>query len=75
MAISGTVYKTFSNGIRIDEETSYAAGGVEADAVSLGKVTNFSSNILDNTLRLKGIGEGRNETSYVYGNVDVPASY
>lgn len=71
MAIAGTVYQTFSHGIRIDEETAYATGGVAADAVSLGKVTNFNTNIVDNVLRLLGIGEGRNETSYVYGNVGV----
>lgn len=69
-----TTYKDFSLGIRMDDETSYGAGGVEADALSIGKVTNFSSNLSDSVHRLLGIGEGRNETSYVYGNVDITGS-
>lgn len=64
-------FKDYSLGVRIDDETSYAAGGVETDALSIGKVTNFSSTLTDNVHRLLGIGEGRNETSYVYGNVDI----
>ncbi len=66
-----TNYNTFTHGIRIDEETSYGAGAVESDAISLGQVTNFTTTATDGTLRLLGIGEGRNETNYVYGPVDI----
>ncbi|MHA1168697.1 MAG: phage tail tube protein [Candidatus Hodarchaeales archaeon] len=72
--VSGTVFKNYSEGIRIDSETAFATGGVEADAISLGKVTNFNSTWTDGVLRLLGIGEGRNETTYVYGNVDITGS-
>jgi len=74
MAISGTVYKDYAEGIRIDEETSYATGAVETDALSLGQVTSFSSTWTDNTGRLLGIGEGRNETIYTYGTLDINGS-
>ena len=66
-----TTYKDFSLGVRIDEETAFASGGVEADAVSIGQVTNFSSTRTDAVQRMLGIGEGRNETHYSYGNVDI----
>jgi len=64
-------YKDFSLGVRVDEETDYATGGVETDALSIGQVTNFTSTRTDNVQRLLGIGEGRNETHHAYGNVDI----
>lgn len=64
-------YKTFNCGVRIDDETSYGAGGVEADALSIGKVKSISYTMVDNVIRGKGVGDGRNETVYSYGLVDV----
>jgi len=71
MTITGTVYKDYALGVRIDDETSYATGGVESDADSLGKVTSINATWTDNTGRHLGIGEGRNETSHTYGGVDI----
>ena len=73
-AISGTVYRDYAEGVRIDEETSYASGAVETDAVSLGQVTNISATWTDNVGRQLGIGEGRNETLYNYGTIDITGS-
>jgi len=73
-AISGTVYRDYAEGVRIDAETGYAAGAVETDAISLGQVTSISATWTDNVGRQLGIGEGRNETLYNYGTIDISGS-
>jgi len=55
-----------------DLETVYGTGaGAMAE---LGKVTSFNSNFSDEVQRLHGLGEGRNETSVILGNVNVTAN-
>lgn len=58
-------------GTRYDDETSYGSGSVSADALSLGKVTSFNPTVTDDKGRLLGIGEGRNDSSYPYGPVNI----
>lgn len=55
-----------------DLETAYGTGA--GAAAELGKVQSYSSNWVDNVNRMYGLGEGRNETSTTYGNVDVTAN-
>ena len=67
-------YNDLFSGIRYDDETSYGSGSVSGDALSLGRVTSFSLSVSDDKGRHLGIGEGRNDSSYTYGPVNVSFS-
>jgi len=63
-------FKGFNTGLLYAAETSYASGGTPTTPVE-GKVSTFTFNITNNFIRTQGLGEGRNVTKHLFGNLDV----
>ena len=51
-------------------ETAFGTQEAATNA-ELGKIQQYSSSLSEAVHRLHGLGEGRNETSTLYGNVDI----
>lgn len=63
------VYRAYRTGIMYKTESTYGTA-VTVDAAIPGRVTAFSSDWANNFHRIQGIGEGRNQTTTLYGNFD-----
>ena len=66
-------YPTALSYIGYGAETSFGAGATPTTAIQ-GKVTNFTPNFNNNMIVSRGVGDGRNVTSYVYGNFSANGS-
>lgn len=53
------------------EDTAFGTPGTPTGSSFVDKVTSFTSTITNNTIRVHGIGEGRNATQVVNGILDV----
>lgn len=63
-------YRGYKTAIQYGAETAYGSGGVPATAIE-GKVQSLTVNKVNNIQRTMGLGEGRNETFYGWGNFEV----
>ena len=66
-------YPTALSYVGYGAETSFGAGATPTTAIQ-GKVTNFTPNFNNNMIVSRGVGDGRNVTSYVYGNFSANGS-
>lgn len=52
------------------EDSAFGTAGIPSGSDYVDKVTSFTANITNNMQRIHGIGEGRNATQVVNGNLD-----
>jgi len=63
-------YRGVSTYVIFAEDTAFGTAGVPTGGDYVDKVTSFNATITNNMVRVQGIGEGRNATKVVNGNLD-----
>lgn len=69
-----SIFKGTTTHVIYAEDTAWGTPGTPAGSGFVDKVTNFSANITNSFIRSQGIGEGRNASAAVTGNLDVNGS-
>jgi len=67
-------YKGLDTYVIFAEDTAFGTPGVPTGSDYVDKVSSFTGNITNNMIRVHGIGEGRNATHIVNGNLDCVGS-
>ena len=65
-----TQYRGIGTYVIYAEDTAFGTPGTPVGSSYIDKVTSVNANITNNMQRVHGIGEGRNETQVVNGNLD-----
>jgi len=72
--MSISYYKGIDTYVVYAEDTAFGTAGTPTGTDYVDKVSSFSASLTNNMIRVHGIGEGRNATHVVNGNLDCTGS-